>query len=79
MSASGTSNGLISYEEIHVRSGYAGSSASSTRSVAPAASMTLADSFAIATAWPATRAAASIVRSTPDANPQAPLCTTRTA
>ena len=41
--------------------------------------MTCADSLAIATACDATFAAESIVRSTPDANPQVPPCTTRTA
>ncbi len=76
---SGTVKGSISYAEIQVRSACTGSSASSTRSSDPAALITCADSFAIATAWDATLAAASMVRSTPDANPQVPPCTTRTA
>ncbi len=78
-SASGTVNGSISYDDTHVPSACTGSSASSTLSSDPAAAMTLADSFAIATACDATRAAASIVRSTPEANPHVPPCTTRTA
>lgn len=45
----------------------------------PAALITWADSFAIATACDATLAAASGVRSTPDAKPHVPPCTTRTA
>lgn len=78
-SASGTVNGSTSYEETHVRSPCTGSSASSTLSPLPAAAITWADSFAMATACDATFAAASIVRSTPDAKPHAPPCTTRTA
>lgn len=78
-SSSGTENGSTSYAETQVRSPCTGSSASSTRSSDPAAAITLADSFAMATAWDATFAAASMVRSTPDANPHAPPCTTRTA
>lgn len=69
----------MSYAETQVRSPCTGSSASSTRSSDPAAAITFADSFAMATACEATFAAASIVRSTPDANPHAPPCTTRTA
>lgn len=79
MSSSGTVNGSISYDETQVRSACTGSAASSTRSSDPAALITCADSFAIATACEATLAAASIVRSTPDANPHVPPCTTRTA
>lgn len=78
-SSSGTENGSISYEETHVLSACTGSSANSTFSSDPAALMTCADSFAIATACEATRAAASMVMSTPEANPQVPPCTTRTA
>lgn len=78
-SSAGTSKGSISYAETQLRSPCTGSSASSTRSSDPAAAITFADSFAMATACEATFAAASIVRSTPEANPQAPPCTTRTA
>lgn len=78
-SSSGTVKGSISYEEIQVLSEWTGSSASSTRSSDPAALMTCALSFAIATACEATFAAPPIVRSTPEANPQVPPCTTRTA
>jgi hypothetical protein len=78
LSASGTSKGLVSYAESQVCSPYDGSGASSTRSSEPAAAMTLADSFAIATACAATRAAPSGVISTPAAKPQLPPCTTRT-
>ncbi|MGX1157788.1 hypothetical protein RKD39_005366 [Streptomyces albogriseolus] len=78
-SSSGTVNGSIPYDDTQVFSACTGSSASSTLSSAPAARITCADSFAMATAWEATFAAASRVRSTPDAKPQAPPCTTRTA
>lgn len=78
-SSSGTEKGSASYAETQIRSPCTGSSASSTCSSEPAAAITFADSFAIATACEATFAAASIVRSTPEANPHAPPCTTRTA
>ena len=73
-SASSTSNGSCSYDDTHVASAWTGSSASSTR-----CGVSGLETFAVATARSASRAAVSVVSPVPEAKPHTPSCTTRTA
>ena len=73
-SASGTSNGFTSYAETQVASRWTGSGASSTGRL-----VILAATRATVTAVSAIVTASDSVRATPEAKPQAPSRTTRTA